>query len=164
MYFLIRAYTLFSDAQLFVKRVVSKVAMAVQIVFLPPKYFLFNQDPTPWPSYLIKDDPTWVYNSDLNTLYDRESLHTPAKSCHLPFLSFETKQGNTVTDLSNFIQEIKIYRKTDRFPTIRQLISLWSVQSGTVIGSATISVITDTGDLVEKVVDQTTMVEEIAAA
>jgi hypothetical protein len=171
---LIHSYTLFSHAQMYVARVARKVYAAIQLVLAADQFVLFNQNATPWPLRLVDFNRTpnaaWLYNADTNALYEYSSFATqptPVKSRHFPFLSLEVRDSKQTHDLSDFIQSTNLYKTTDTYPNMGQIVALWSVNSRTVIDYSkpvTISFITDAGDSLEKEFDPRSTVEQLFQA
>lgn len=171
---LIHSYTLFSDAHMYLTRVARKVYAAIQLVLAADQFVLFNQNATPWPLRLVDFNRTpnaaWLYNADTNALYEYSTFATqpkPVRSRHFPFLSLEIRDSKRTHDLSDFIQSTHLYKTTDMYPNIGQIVALWSVNSGTIVdysNPVTISFITDAGDSLEKEFDPRSTVEQLFQA
>jgi hypothetical protein len=171
MYSLISLYTLLSDTQTYVTRVARKIYAAVKMILSPDEFVLFNQNATPLPLYLhdAARSPTaaWLYNADTNALYEYSARNVQVRPRHFPFLSLEVRDSMRTHDLSDFIQSTQLYKKDDKYPNVGQILSLWSVNSGTILdysNPVTISYITETGDSGEKEFDPRTTVESLLEA
>lgn len=171
MYVLIPLYTLFSNTQTYLTRVARKVYTALKMILAADEFVLFNQNTTPWPHYLLDTtqapSAAWLYNADTNALYEYSSLNTQLKPRHFPFLSLEVRDSIRTHDLSDFIQSTQLYRTHTSYPNVGQILSLWSVNSGTILdysNPVTISFITETGDSGEKEFDPRATVETLLEA
>jgi hypothetical protein len=134
----------------------------------PAIYYLFDRNPTPY-SHLtvnLRNAPpiAWEYDLDTYKLFHHPRRSIQPRAQHLPFLSLSIRQGQEEYDLSEFMQEIHIYHPDKRYPSIGQLVGLWTLHSGVVLnlaGHLELSIITDMGDSIEKAFHPSDSVEQV---
>jgi hypothetical protein len=158
------------------KTVLSTLFSAVYHAFDPRVYFFFDTL-TPTHAYRTSEvnqsasssaDIDWTYNADSNEFFDRGGCNYDLHRRAYPYLSIELvkSNGRVAYDLTDFIENLRIYSDERRTPSVGQVLEAWSLSSHIVVNPeliGSVRLMNENGEAVEMSYKDAVLEPEVVA-
>jgi len=101
------------------------------------KIVFFENNPTGYLECFISENHklngvvVWKYSRSRKLFYQYKCLKNDTK--HLPILSATLKCEDEIINLDDFINDIEIEASNIGFPTLQQVLEVWSIETGIVV-------------------------------